>query len=58
LTIAQEAQAAAPAPKNASRASMEGYTLEGTRKMGVSAGKKNKLMAAARQRAEKQAGGN
>jgi hypothetical protein len=37
---------------------MEGYTLEGTRKMGVSAGKKNKLMAAARQRAEKQAGGN
>lgn len=51
---ASEAQANVGNPKNSSIASSEGYTLEGTKKQGISASKKRKLLAKARERAEKQ----
>eukprot|EP00877_Chromochloris_zofingiensis_P000083 jgi/Chrzof1/10075/Cz04g26060.t1 len=42
-------------PKSPTRASMEGYTLEGTRKYGISGKSKKKLLAKAREEATKAA---
>lgn len=43
-------------PKSATKASMEAYTLEGTKKSGISPKRKAKLLAKARENAEKAAG--
>eukprot|EP00879_Flechtneria_rotunda_P000907 GHRR01001035.1.p2 GENE.GHRR01001035.1~~GHRR01001035.1.p2 ORF type:complete len:125 (+),score=40.23 GHRR01001035.1:160-534(+) len=42
---------AGSSPKSSTRASMEGYTLEGTKKQGVSIKQRKKLMARARKEA-------
>jgi hypothetical protein len=42
---------AGSSPKSPTRASMEGYTLEGTRKQGITPKRKAKLMARARKEA-------
>jgi len=46
---------AGSSPKSPTRASSEGYTLEGTVKYGISPNKKAKLLASARKAAEKAA---
>jgi hypothetical protein len=38
-------------PKSATRASMESYTLEGTKKQGITAKSRKKMLAAARKKA-------
>lgn len=53
LVATEAAEAAAPAPKNGSRASMSAFSMEGTKKLGVSPKKRAKLMAKARDAAEK-----
>jgi len=47
---------AGSSPKSPTRASMEGYTLEGTVKQGINPKRKAKLLARARKEAEAQAG--
>lgn len=42
-------------PKSATRASMESYTLEGTKKQGISAKSRKKMLAAARKKASEAA---
>jgi hypothetical protein len=45
--MGQGGGAGGSSPKSATRASMEGYTLEGTKKSGISAKTRKKLMAKA-----------
>ena len=42
-------------PKSATRATMEGYNLEGTKKQGISPKARRKLMASAKKRATESA---
>lgn len=53
LVATEAAEAAQPAPKNSSRASMAAFSMEGTKKYGVSPKKRAKLMAKARESAVK-----
>jgi len=49
--LGRKTGAAGSSPKSPTRASMEGYTLEGTKKSGISSKKKQKLLSKLREEA-------